>query len=247
MIMPVCGGKSVKVFHGDKSFFRNFRFIDFSVPENNDFAVTVNFQAAGKSTVQIDTVVFVNGIPFAIIENEAPSVPLENALNRMNRNQAADYCPRLFAYPQLLAAANKEEFKYGTTGTPNKFYAGWKEKDAECDMEKHAKQLIGKPIHADIYKKLLSDLDGTAFGHEQEMGRAITGQDRSVAALFQKDRLLDLTRNYILYDAGIKKIVRYQQYFAVKRTLKTVSDKEKGVKGKKRRKYVRQNYFESYL
>lgn len=235
MIMPACGGKSVKVFHGNKSFFRNFRFIDFSSPEKNDFAVTVDFEATGKNNIRVDIVVFVNGIPFAIIENSGSSVPLEDALNRMKRNQTADYCSRLFAYPQLLIGTNKEEFKYGTTGTPNKFYAGWKEKDAENNVDKRVRQLVRKPIDADVYEKLLFDLNRGVFGYKQELSRAVTEQDRSVVALFRKDQLLDLAKNCILYDAGVKKIMRYQQYFAVKKILKMISNEKEGVKGKKKR------------
>ncbi|WP_164230583.1 DEAD/DEAH box helicase family protein, partial [Stenotrophomonas maltophilia] len=50
-----------------------------------------------------------------------------------------------------------------------------------------------------------------------------TEQDKLLFSLCQKDRLLELIFNYILYDDGIKKITRYQQYFAIKETLKKIS------------------------
>ena len=31
--------------------------------------------------------------------------------------------------------------------------------------------------------------------------------------------MLDLVRNFVLYDGGIKKVARYQQYFAIKKTI----------------------------
>src|SRR5690606_33175796 len=49
-------------------------------------------------------------------------------------------------------------------------------------------------------------------------------------------RLLDLTKNYILFDAGVKKLSRYQQYFAIHKMLKRVDEIETTEKGITRRK-----------
>jgi len=103
MIMPTSGGKTIKVSHGGKSISKNFRFIDFENPKNNDFVVTVEFEAMGKKGIRPDIVVFVNGIPFAVIENKKASESVEKALSQLNRNQGADYCPRLFIYPQSFS------------------------------------------------------------------------------------------------------------------------------------------------
>ena len=236
MIMPTSGGKTIKVFHDNKNISKNFRFIDFNNPENNDFAVTVEFEAIGKKGIRPDIVVFVNGIPFAVIENKKASESVEKALSQLNRNQGADYCPKLFVYPQLLVGANKEDLKYGTTGTPNKFYASWREKEADEEkMKDKAKKIIGKQINEKIYQQILNDLNGATFGHKQQLNRLPTVQDLSVMAMFNKVRLLDLTKNHILYDAGIKKIMRYQQYFAIQKILERIGKKENSYKGTKRR------------
>jgi type I restriction enzyme R subunit len=55
-------------------------------------------------------------------------------------------------------------------------------------------------------------------------GRIITEQDRSIYALLRKDRLLELIRQFVVFDNGEKKIARYQQYFAVKKTLSRVKE-----------------------
>ena len=236
MIMPTSGGKTIKVFHNNKNISKNFRFIDFKNPENNDFAVTVEFEAMGKKGIRPDIVVFVNGIPFAVIENKKASESVEKALSQMNRNQGADYCPKLFVYPQLLVGANKEELKYGTTGTPNKFYSSWREKGIDEEkMNDKAKEIINKKIDDKIYQQILNDLNGATFGHQQQLDRLPTAQDLSVMVMFDKSRLLDLTKNHILYDAGIKKIMRYQQYFAVQKILKRIEQKEERKKGIKRK------------
>ncbi len=236
MIMPTSGGKTIKVSHNGKSVSKNFRFIDFENPENNDFAVVVEFEAMGKNGIRPDIVVFVNGIPFSIIENKKSSVSVEEALSQFNRNQGHEYCPKLFAYPQLLVGANKEEVRYGTTGTPNKFYANWKEKDTDIKkIDKKVEKIIGKKIGDSLYADLLKDLNGVVLGHVQQTDRTVTEQDRSVALLFEKSRLLDLTKNYIIYDAGVKKIMRYQQYFAIQKMLKRISEKAEGEQGEKRK------------
>jgi len=236
MIMPTSGGKTIKVFHNGKSISKNFRFIDFKNPKNNNFAVTVEFEAMGKKGIRPDIVVFINGIPFVVIENKKASESVEKALSQLNRNQGADYCPKLFIYPQLLVGANKEELRYGTTGTPNKFYANWREKGVDKKgLKNKTKKIISKEINKRIYQQILIDLNGATFGHTQQINRIPTEQDLSVMTMFDKSRLLDLTKNHILYDAGIKKIMRYQQYFAIQKIVKRISEKVKGYKGNKRK------------
>ena len=53
-------------------------------------------------------------------------------------------------------------------------------------------------------------------------GREVTEQDRVLYALCRPDRLLDLARRFTLFDLGIKKVARYQQFFAVKNILAKV-------------------------
>ncbi len=236
MIMPTSGGKTIKVNVGGKNISKNFRFIDFKNPKNNVFHVTAEFMATGKQNIRPDIVCFVNGIPFAVIENKKSSVSVEEAINQMNRNQGAEYCPKLFTYPQLLVATNGKELKYGTTGTPNKFWTVWKEKESSIDdINKKAVSLISKKIDSSVYKKILNDLNGYTNNHFQKIDRVPTEQDRGIINLFEPARLLDLTKNYILFDAGIKKLSRYQQYFAIHKMLKRIEEEEETNTGLRRR------------
>ena len=82
-----------------------------------------------------DIVLFVNGIPLAVIECKRPDIkdPIDEAISQQSRNQRDDEIPKLFLYSQLLLAVSKNEAKYGTTGTPAKFWAVWKEEvDADA-------------------------------------------------------------------------------------------------------------------
>ncbi len=88
-IMPLRGGKTIRVFHDGKYESKSFRFIDFENPENNTYHVAVEVEISAKSgTRRPDVVCYVNGIPFAVIEKKKSSVDVIEAVNQMIRNQA---------------------------------------------------------------------------------------------------------------------------------------------------------------
>ena len=52
---------------------------------------------------------------------------------------------------------------------------------------------------------------------------ALTGQDRLLISLLSPDRLLEMTRYYLLHDQRYGKIVaRYQQVFSIKRLIERI-------------------------
>jgi len=51
-----------------------------------------------------------------------------------------------------------------------------------------------------------------------------TTQDQYLVNLCEPKRLLELMFGYVIYDNNIKKIARYQQYFAIKKTIKKISE-----------------------
>ena len=224
MIMPTTGGKTIKVFQDGGSISKSFRYIDFLKPRNNKYHVTVEYSAVGKAGIRPDIVCFVNGIPFAVIECKKSAVDVQEAINQMERNQRAEYCPKFFAYSQLLIASNNKTVLYGTTGTQAKFFATWKEKEVtEEALEASVQSIIKKQIDLRIYTQICHDLNGATFNHKQITNRLTTKQDRDAVSLFDIYRLLDLSKNFIIYDAGVKKIMRYQQYFAVKKMIDRIA------------------------
>ena len=60
------------------------------------------------------------------------------------------------------------------------------------------------------------------------IGRQVTKQDRDIVSLFEKERFLELIKDFIIFEAGTKKICRYQQYFAVKAMLERIKHDKKG-------------------
>lgn len=90
-----------------KSF--NLRYIDWEHPENNVYHVTEEFSCDSwdkQKNARPDIVLFINGIPFAVIECKAPSVEVEQAIRQMNRNQNAAYIPQLFKFAQEIGRAH---------------------------------------------------------------------------------------------------------------------------------------------
>ena len=187
---------------GGKSLSFNLKYIDWEHPENNLFHVTEEFAVESQDKLhnaRPDIVLFINGIPFAVIECKAPHISVEQAVEQMIRNQQADYIPQLFKYAQIVMATNKNVVKYATAGTPKKFWSVWKEQDTEF-LDSRLAQLVAD--------------------------RAPTEQDRNIISLFSRERLMELTRYFVLFDANVKKICRYQQYFAIREIIKTIAQRD---------------------
>lgn len=233
MIMPKIGGKTIEVFADGRRESRSFRYIDFSDGgKNNQFHVTVEYKVTGKETIRCDVVCFVNGIPLAVIENKKSGVDIQKAIAQLARYQSPEHVPKLFTYAQLLVAANGANWLYGTTGTPAKFYANWREKDISDDeLRAKVSNVIAKPIDTKVYAQLLKDLNGYTHGREQLLERHISEQDIGAYSMLRPERLLGIAKNYVFYDGPIKKVARYQQYFAIHKMLRRIHERD----GSKRR------------
>ena len=196
-------GKSYPETVGDgKMLSFNLRYIDWDNPQNNVFHVTEEFAVDSQDrqhNARPDIVLFINGIPFAVIECKAPHIPVDEAVGQMIRNQQAAYIPHLFKFAQLVVATNKNAVKYATAGTPKKFWSVWKEQDADW-------------LQARL-SALVPD-------------RMPTEQDRNIVSLFSRERVFELIRYFILFDANVKKVCRYQQFFAIREIMKTIAESD---------------------
>lgn len=183
----------------------DLKYIDWEHLENNLFHVTKEFsvESADKQhDARPDIVLFINGIPFAVIECKAPDVSVEEAVEQMIRNQQKDYIPQLFKFAQIVMATKRNAVKYATTATSKKFWSVWKEEDGAW--------LKGK------LGQLVTE-------------RMPTEQDRTIVSLLSPERVFLLIKYFILFDANVKKICRHQQFFAVQEIVKTIKETdEKG-------------------
>jgi type I restriction enzyme R subunit len=238
----LCLGKSMtQAIDGDAKSFP-MHYIDWKHPENNVCHITDEFgveRPGSHETRRPDIVVFVNGIPFAIIECKSPDVKdaLDQAISQHIRNQHENEIPKLFVYAQLLLALSKNEAKYATVGTFPKFWAVWKEQGGEPGaFENTVKDLVNIALREEQVDRLFENSalwvkeDRTAYG---TLARHVTEQDRALYALCRPERLLELSYRFIVFDAGEKKIARYQQYFCVNKAMNRLktSDHDGGRQG----------------
>lgn len=208
---------------GDTKSFQ-LDYIDWKHPENNAYHVAEEFtveRTSNHETRRPDVVLFVNGIPLAVIECKRPDLkdPIAQAVSQQIRNQQRDQIPHLFHYAQLLLAMSKNEAQYATVGTPAKFWAVWKE---PADRDAAVAELLCKPLAPEQEARLFSERFRYIRDHFEALqlgGRKVTEQDRAVYALCRPERLLELTYRFILFDAGEKKVARYQQYFCVNKIM----------------------------
>ena len=199
-------GKSfTETIQGDRKSY-TIRYIDWEQPENNVYHITDEFVVEGLKEIRRPNIVlFVNGIPFVVIENKRrdKNESIRDSISQHLRNQRKDEgIPRLFQYVQLMLAVQPNEVKYGTVNTAEKFWSVWKEEN-----KKEVSGLIAK------------SLNGIEAGD-----RLDTMQDGSLFALCRPERLMELSYKFIVFDSGEKKITRYQQYFAIQDTLQRVKE-----------------------
>lgn len=227
-------GVSVTEFVDGKKASPTIQLIDWHNIDNNQFHFTEELvvqNAEGTGNRIPDIVCFVNGLPLVVIEAKRPDSNKEGkstnseAVSQQIRNQGQLEIPHLFAYSQLLLSVNGHEGLYATCGTPEKFWAKWKEElipEAEFVRLKNRslndKQLNSlfnhRPAYAkDDYLSLISAGD-----------LIVTDQDRLIISLLRPERLLEMTRLFTLFDKKAGKIVaRYQQVFGIKALVERIN------------------------
>jgi len=233
-------GKSFEQsIEGDRKSF-NINYIDWKNFNNNVFHVTEEYEVQrekSNNTYRPDIVLFVNGIPFVIMECKRPDIKssIDEAISQHLRNQHEDGIQKLYVYSQLLLSLSENEAKYATTGTSKEFWANWKEQFRNETERSEYETNINLIKNSYMLRADEDNLFSTRYKYVRQYFESIkseanldTDQDRLLYNLCRPERLLDLIYKFIVYDSGEKKIARYQQYFAVKNTLQRIKVKEQG-------------------
>ena len=235
-------GKSFEqTIEGDKKS-HTLQYIDWENWDNNIFHVTEEFSVtrSGRAdTYRPDVILFVNGIPLVIIECKSPALkgtksPTELGVEQHIRNFKEDGIRALYRYSSLLISIAANDGKYATTGTSKEFWSKWKEQfpnsQSETDYLSLLSRIKNTPLDRSTKKQLYSERKfgfsyaKPFFDKLEKDERDITEQDRILYSLCNPQRLLDIIRNFTVYDDGIKKVARYQQYFAVNTTIDRVQN-----------------------
>ena len=183
------------------------KFIDWDNVDNNDFLVTRQLEiktATGKSIFP-DIIIFVNGIPIVVIECKSPF--LEKKLN--------ENVGKSEAFKQLRRYMNERDPNI-FEGTPRLFYTNF---FTGISNKYHA--YVG--TISSKYNHYLEWKDPYPFIKENIEDVENNGQNLFLQGLLEKNNLLDIMRNFIIFEVDdsvtIKKICRYQQFRAVNKAI----------------------------
>ncbi|WP_456314821.1 type I restriction endonuclease subunit R [Pseudomonas shirazensis] len=166
--------------------------IDWKNWKENEFAIAEEVTLNNKQhNRRPDIVLYINGIAIAILELKRGTVDLAESIRQNISNQQEVFSHGFFTTIQIILAGNNTQgLRYGTIGTPEKYYLNWKEDE-----------------------------------HDNEEYKL----DKYLKKLCNKSRIIDLLYNGIIYDAGIKKLPRPHQYFALKEAQDYVKRREGGI------------------
>ena len=171
---------------GEGSLEKTVRLFDFENPENNDFLVTNQFVLHGlKEPIYPDIVVFINGIPLVIIECKAPSIrnPIQEAVEiNFARYQSRGFgYERLVFYNHFLVATCGILARHGNIGADLNQYARWSE---------------AHPLSLEDIQSLC----------KRKPSEQPSEQEILVAGMLDKRHILDLLKNYIIYEVVNNKV-----------------------------------------
>lgn len=222
--MLVLGTTITKTIDGDSKSF-SLRYIDWENPSNNIYHVAAEMvveRTGGTKTRRLDIVAFVNGIPFVVIENKRPTENLKKASSQLIGYQNEDNIPHLFHYAQLLMIMNRQSARYATVGTEQKFWQIWRDdEDTDETIASYVNYALTEEEKNSVFSGELEQARAGFEGAAAET-RAVTAQDRAIFSLCRPERMLDLVRRFTVFDGGIRKIARHQQFFAVCKAMERV-------------------------
>jgi type I restriction enzyme R subunit len=189
---------------------RCIKIIDFDRPTENDFLAINQFRVNTPGTLRDyivpDIVLFINGIPFVIIECKYPTVvdveAMEEGITQLKRysNTREDVREkegneRLFWYNQLMISTTCDEARAATITAEYDHYLEWK----------------------DTYPR--------------ELDPKLNSQEKLILGALTKENLLDLIRNFTVFQdtekGKIKIVARYHQFRAVKKIVNLLLTKKK--------------------
>jgi len=147
------------------------RVIDFDDPDNNDWLAVNQFTVSeNKHTRRPDVVLFINGLPLALVELK--NAADENATIRSAFQQCQTYkaeLPALFAFNALLVVSDGVEARIGTLTAGREWFKPWRTVSGEELADPHLPEL--QVMTAGVFdKRRFLDLIGHFIVFEDEGG-----------------------------------------------------------------------------
>lgn len=186
------------------------KLIDWDNIEANDFAIAEEVSIAGENKKRPDIVIYVNGIALGVIELKRSTINVTEGIHQNLDNQKKEFIRSFFTTTQLVMAGNDTQgLRYGTIETPEKYYLEWKEANPKHTPQSDA----SVPTHL-----TLADADFT----DQPL-------DFHLYHVCNKHRLLDIINNFIVFDSGVKKTCRHNQYFGIQAAKRHITQRKDGI------------------
>jgi len=182
-------GIPVKVAVGEST--ETVYLINWHDAEANDFYIAEEVTIFGEKEKRPDIVLYVNGIAVGVLELKNSRKDLAEGIRQNITNQQSKFISEFFSTVQFVFAGNDSQgLRYGTVGTPEKFFLSWKEDEQEDSTYKLDKYLL---------------------------------------KMCNKQRLIELMYDFVLFDGGVKKLPRVHQYFGIKAAQEHVRRREGGI------------------
>ena len=167
-----------------------------------------------------------------MIELKKANVSVAEGIRQHYRNQQEGEIPAFFAAAQLLMAGNESEgLKYATTLTPEKFWVKWVNLGARAQAQNtertRASAEPGARAQALNTERARASAEPGAQAQVQNPEGALL--DRSFAQMLAKERLLGFIHDGVVFDGGVKKVMRPAQFFALEAAKPRIMRKESGI------------------
>jgi type I restriction enzyme R subunit len=187
------------------------KLVDWANPERNELLVVSQFRIdifdGRRPYIVLDLVLFVNGLPFAVIECKDPGPTAVDEAIAQLQGYVGD-APDLERFAQLLIATDRETAQYGTITSPSEYFAAWRL--VEPGIEQTIRTEIGKP-------------EGQSL-HSQEI---LAGEMLRPATLLELIR--DFTVGQDVSGRQVKIVARWQQFRAVHRMVRRLAERRRAI------------------
>lgn len=180
--------------------------IDWKNPQNNDFAIAEEVTIRGQHntvgersrTKRPDIVIYVNGIALGVLELKRSTVSVSEGIRQNNDNQKHLFIKPFYTTIQLvMAGQDVEGLRYAAIDTSEKYYLKWKEINEDFNPNDTYLLALTKPIR-------------------EQAEQADNLLDKNIIEMLNKERLLEIMHDFVVFDRGQKKLCRPNQYFGIK-------------------------------
>ena len=209
-------GEGKKLYDANKDVYRLLRYgvkekqgtgeqnqtvwlIDWENPEANNFAIAEEVTVKGELKKRPDIVIYVNGIALGVIELKRSSVSVSEGIRQNLDNQKKAFIRNFFTTMQLVMAGNDSQGIRYSTIESSEKYY----------LEWKESGEAGSLPLADVTTDTLLDTH--------------------IAQLCDKKRFLQLIHDFIVFDAGVKKTCRHNQFFGIQAAKNHIKSKQDGI------------------